>query len=59
MNCNLDPLLSDVFSNLYDHSRYSAGVGLRIFVNKNLPIRIESATGNEGESIYLTAGPQW
>ena len=46
---------NDQLSQLYKKSVYSAGLGLRAFV-KDIPLRLEAATGNEGESVFLTAG---
>lgn len=49
---------SDIYDKLLDDSRYSVGLGLRIFI-KEIPIRLEVATGQEGESAYLTLGAPW
>ncbi|MBL6991827.1 MAG: hypothetical protein ISR65_18740 [Bacteriovoracaceae bacterium] len=46
---------ADQFSDLFEHSRYSLSIGLRAFI-KELPIRLEAAIGNEGETIFLTFG---
>jgi len=50
--------VSDQFSDLLKHSRYSAGLGLRYNLGA-IPLRLESATGSEGQTVYLTAGYPW
>lgn len=47
---------SEDYGKLYKNSRYSAGTGLRYYVAKKLPLRLEAATGQEGTSWFFTVG---
>lgn len=49
---------NDEFSKLFDQSRYSAGFGGRLMVNE-APIRLEFATGNEDQTVFLALGQAW
>ena len=49
---------SDQAGQLYDSSRASYGVSVRLFIN-NIPLRLGVAQGEEGTAWFLTAGSPW